>query len=90
MNLDSYVQSRLLQIHSFLLHNLILKATCLHYSVVMEQITEFIINYDQNYVSTPLLTTKLETLAPFWAISYTFAHHTSILAWEKFVILDQI
>jgi len=45
-------------------------------------------DHDQNLVFVPLLTVKLETLAPFWAIFDILAHQTSTLAWEKLVILD--
>jgi hypothetical protein len=58
--------------------------------MVMGQIVELLIDYDQNHVFTPLLTTELETLAPFRAISNTLAHQTYVPSWEKFVILDQI
>jgi hypothetical protein len=56
----------------------------------MEQIVELLVECDQNHVSTPLLTTELETLAPFLTISNTFAHQTSTHAWKKIVILNQI
>jgi hypothetical protein len=42
--------------------------------MVMEQITKLLVDCDQNLVSIPLLATKLETLAPFWAIFYILAH----------------
>jgi hypothetical protein len=56
----------------------------------MEQITKLLVDHDQNLVSSPLLTTELESLAPFWAIFETLAHYTSTPTWEKLVILDQI
>jgi hypothetical protein len=48
------------------------------------------VDLNQNLVFVPLLTVKLETLTPFWAISDIPAHLTSALAWEKWVNLDQI
>ncbi len=45
---------------------------------------------DQKLVFVPLLTIELETLAPFWAISDTLAHLTSIPPWEKWVVSNQI
>jgi hypothetical protein len=56
----------------------------------MEQIVELLVNCDQNHVSTPLLTIKLETLTHFLTISDTFAHQTSTPTWKKIVILNQI
>jgi hypothetical protein len=57
---------------------------------MMEQIAELLMDCDQNPIFTPLLITKLETLGPFWAIFNTPTHQTSILGWEKLIILDQI
>jgi hypothetical protein len=48
------------------------------------------VDFDQNLVFAPLLTAKLETLAPSRAIFDAPTHLTSIIAWEKLVILDQI
>jgi hypothetical protein len=76
--------------HSFLLHNLVLKAKYLHYSMVMEEIVELLVNHDQNPIFAPLMITKLETPTPFWVIFDTPTHHTFVLAWENLVILDQI
>ncbi len=81
---------RLLQLHSFLLQNLVLKVAYFHYFVVMEHIIGLMVDVDQNLVFVPLLTIDLETLALFWAISNTLAHQTSPLTWEKLIILDQI
>jgi hypothetical protein len=47
-----------------MLQNLILKVAYLHYYVVMEQIVVLLVDPSQNLVSIPLLTIKLETLAP--------------------------
>jgi hypothetical protein len=58
--------------------------------MVMAHIVELLVDHDENHVSTPLLIIELETLVPFWAISDTLAHQTSVLAWEELVILDQI
>jgi hypothetical protein len=44
---------------------------------------------NQSPVSTPLLTTILETMAPSWAISNTPSNQTSAPTWEKLVVLDQ-
>jgi hypothetical protein len=57
-----------------MLHNLVLKATYLHYSMVMELIIELLVDRDQNFVYAPLLTVELEILVPFWAISNILAH----------------
>jgi hypothetical protein len=51
--------------------------------MVMEHIVVPLVNLNQNHVSIPLLITKLETLAPSWAIS-------NALAWEKLVVSYQI
>jgi hypothetical protein len=52
-----------------MLQNLVLKATYLHYFVVMEWIVVFLVDPGQNVVFILLLTIKLETLAFSWAIS---------------------
>jgi len=39
-----------------------------HSFVVMEQNVVLLVDHGQNLVSTPLLTFKVETLTPFWAI----------------------
>ncbi len=90
MNLNSCVKSRLLQIHSCLLQNLVLKATYLHYSMVMEQIVIPLVDPSQNLIFAPLLTIELETLAPSWTISHALAHLTSTPTWEKWVVSNQI
>jgi hypothetical protein len=81
INLDSYVQSRFLQIHSCMSQNLVLKATYLRYSIVMKQIIVLLVDPSQNFIFVPLLTTKLETLAPSWAIFDALAS-----TWEKWVV----
>jgi hypothetical protein len=48
--------------------NLVLKATYLHYSMVMKQIVVLIMDHGQNLIFAPLLTIELETLAFSWAI----------------------
>jgi hypothetical protein len=48
--------------------NLVLKATYLHYSVVMEQIIGLMVDLGQNPIFAPLLTIVLEIVAPSWAI----------------------
>ncbi len=58
--------------------------------MVMEQIVVPLVVPGQNPILILMLTIKLETLAPFWAISNVPIHHTFELAWEKLVILDQI
>jgi hypothetical protein len=45
---------------------------------VLEHIVVFLMDSDQNPISTPLLTVKLETLAPSWAIFDAPTHSTSI------------
>ncbi len=54
--------------------------------MVMEQIVVLLVDPVQNPISTPLMTTKLETLAPSWAIFDAPIHLTFVLAWEKFVV----
>jgi hypothetical protein len=44
----------------------------------MEHIVVVLVDLGQNFISTPLLTTKLETLAFSWAISNALVHLTSI------------
>jgi hypothetical protein len=65
MNLDSFVLFRLLQIHSCLLHNLVLKASYLHYSMAIGQIVVFLVDPSQNLVYILLLIVELETLVLF-------------------------
>jgi hypothetical protein len=55
MNLYSYVESKLLQIHSCLLQNLVLKASYFHNYVVMEHIVVLLVDLGQNHVYAPLL-----------------------------------
>ncbi len=87
MNLNFYVQSRFLQMHSCLLQNLVLKATYLHYSMVMEYIAGLLVDFGQNPVSTFLLSIVVETMAHSWAISNTLANQTFAPTWEKLVVL---
>jgi hypothetical protein len=56
----------------------------------MEQIVVLLVDFGQNPIFAPLLTFELETLAPSWAISNVLAHLTSTLAWEKWVVSNQI
>ncbi len=63
MNLDFCVQSKLLQIHSCLLQNLVFKAAYLFF-VVMEQIIVLLVDLGQNFVFVLLLNVELETIAP--------------------------
>jgi hypothetical protein len=42
-----------------------------------------------NHVSTPFFPTRLEILAPSWAIFGVHAHLISFLALEKIVVLDR-
>jgi hypothetical protein len=46
----------------------------------MEQIVELLVDYGQNHVYDPLQSVKLETLTPFWVISYIPAHQTFVLS----------
>jgi hypothetical protein len=73
-----------------MLQNLVLKATYLHYSMVMEQIVVLIVDPGQNPIYVPLLIVEFETLTPSWAIFDAPTHLTSVHAWEKLVVLDQI
>jgi hypothetical protein len=65
--------------------NLVLKATYLHYSIVMKQIIVLLVDPSQNFNFFPLLTIKLETLAPSWAIFDALAS-----IWEKWVVSNHI
>jgi hypothetical protein len=65
-----------------------LKATYLHYFVVIEQIVVFMVDLGQNHVHVLLLTIELETLAPSWAIFDALAHPIYVPTWEKWVVLD--
>jgi hypothetical protein len=56
----------------------------------MEQNVVLLVDHGQNPTSTPLLTSKVETLTPFWAIFDTPTHLTSTPAWEKWVVSDHI
>jgi hypothetical protein len=58
--------------------------------MAMEQIIVYLMDLSQNLISTRLLTIELETLAPSQAIFDAPTHLTSTLAWEKWVVLDQI
>ncbi len=69
-----------------MLQNMVLKATYLHFFMVMEQIVILLVDPIPNPISTPLMTTKLETLAPSWAIFDVPIHLTFVLAWEKLVV----
>jgi len=48
------------------------------------------VDHGQNPIFVPLLTTKLETLAPSWAVSDAPTLLTSAPTWEKLVVLDHI
>jgi hypothetical protein len=72
-----------------MLQNLVLTTTYLHFFVVMEQIVVLLVDPSQNLASAFLLIIKVETLIP-WAISDAPTHLTSLPAWEKWVISDQI
>jgi hypothetical protein len=68
---------------------LVLKATYLHYFVVMEQTTELLVDLGQNLVFAPLLTIVLEIVAP-WASFDIPIDQTFALTWDKLVVLDHI
>jgi hypothetical protein len=53
---------------------------------MMEQIVVLLVDLGQTLAYVPLLTTKVETLIPFWAIFDALAHLTFALAWEKWVV----
>jgi hypothetical protein len=57
-----------------MLQNLVLKATYLHYSVVMEHIVGLLVDFSQNLISTLMLIVVLENMAPSWAIFDTPTH----------------
>jgi hypothetical protein len=48
------------------------------------------VDLDQNLAFVPLLTNEVKTLTPLRAIFDALAHLTFALAWEKWVVLDQI
>jgi hypothetical protein len=56
----------------------------------MEQTVVLMVDPGQNHVSIILLTTKLEALAPSWAISDALAHPIYVIDWEKWVVQDRI
>jgi hypothetical protein len=58
--------------------------------MVMEQIIGPLVDPSRNFVSTPLLITILENVAPFWAIFDTLADQSFALAWEKLVVLGDM
>ncbi len=58
-----------------------------HYFVVLEQIVAHLVDLILALASTILLFPKLESVAPFQAISSALTHLTSFLALEKFVVL---
>jgi len=70
-----------------MLQNLVLKATYLHYFVVMEYIIVLLVDPGQNHVFVLLLVAKLETLTPFWSISNVPAHPIFAHVWEIFIII---
>jgi hypothetical protein len=56
--------------------------------MVMEHIVVLLVDRGQNPAFALLLTIEVETFTPSWAISNAPTHLTSILAWEKWVVLD--
>jgi hypothetical protein len=56
--------------------------------MVLEHIGALMVDPISDHVSTPFLPTRLEILAPSWAIFGAHAHLISFLALEKFVVLD--
>jgi len=48
------------------------------------------VNFNQNLVSTPLVTIVLENMALSWPIFDVHVDQTSTPTWEKLVVLDQI
>jgi len=69
-----------------MLQNLVLKATYLHSSMVMEQIVVLLVDLGQKFAYVPLLIIEVKTLTPSWAISNALAHLTSNSTWEKWVV----
>jgi hypothetical protein len=56
--------------------------------MVMEHIVVLLVDPSQNFISTPLFTTELETLIFSWAIFNALSHLISIPSWERFMVLD--
>jgi hypothetical protein len=56
----------------------------------MELIVVLLVDPSQNPAFAPLLTIKVETLAPSWAISDALAHLTSTPTREKWVVSNHI
>jgi hypothetical protein len=56
----------------------------------MEHNVVLLVDHGQNPTSIPLLTFKVETLTPFWAIFGAPTHLTYALAWEKWVVSNHI
>jgi hypothetical protein len=71
-----------------MLQKLVLKATYLHFFVVMEHIVVLLVDPTQNPISVPLMTTKLENVTLSYAILDAPIHLTSTFAWEKLVVSD--
>jgi hypothetical protein len=64
-----------------MLQNLALKATYLHFSMVMEDIVVLLVDSGPNLTFVLMLTSKLKILAPSWAIFDAPIHLTSPPAW---------
>jgi hypothetical protein len=73
-----------------MLQNLVLKVAYLQYSMVLKHIILFLVDLGLRPVSTPLLFDGLEILAFSWAIFGAPTHLIFALAWERFVVMDQI
>jgi hypothetical protein len=56
--------------------------------MVLEHIVTFMVDLISDHVSTLLFHTRLENLAPSWAIFGAPTHMISSLALEKYVVLD--
>jgi hypothetical protein len=56
--------------------------------MVLEQIVALMVDPISDHVSTPLFRTRLEILAPSWAIFGAPTHMIFFLALEKYVVLD--
>jgi hypothetical protein len=83
------VQSRFFEIYLFLLQNLVLKVTYLHYYVVLQHIIILLVDLNLGPISTPLLVVEIEILAPSWAIFGAPTHLISTPTWERCLVFDQ-
>jgi hypothetical protein len=56
--------------------------------MVLEHIGVLLVDLGPSLIFILLLFSKLEILAPFWAIFDAIIHLIFVFAWEKYVVLD--